>query len=328
MRDQSLVRRHRGFTLIELLVVIAIIAVLIALLLPAVQQAREAARRSECKNKLKQLGLALHNYHDTVLCFPYSTSGSQSLNVGAVGTNHCWLEFVLPYIDQAPLYNQLNFSIDNNSGTNYTVLNMKPYPFQACPSNPYSSSMTAIDGSTFYGFAPGGQWTTGILCYAPNAGPAITAHWASSTGSLDCVAIGTPSYCATPGSDHYTASPSGAPGMFAFCGIVSTRIRDVTDGTSNTLLLCERRGELNSYQGIWGTTQGGVLTGMKVNSPQMTKTLSGSFYQNNSGAGSHHVGGAHFLLGDGTVRFISDNIDFVTYNRLGAKADGQTLGEF
>src|ERR1700733_10552979 len=108
--------RCRGFTLIELLVVIAIIAVLIALLLPAVQQARESARRTQCKNNLKQYGLALHNYHDTYSRFPYSTSGSQSLNVNSVGTNHNWLEFILPFIEQTTLYNQLNFTIDNCAG--------------------------------------------------------------------------------------------------------------------------------------------------------------------------------------------------------------------
>ena len=100
-------RRPRGFTLIELLVVIAIIAVLIALLLPAVQQAREAARRTQCKNNAKQLGLALHNYHDTFLMFPMSYGQG---NYGEGGKFISWLTASLPYIDQAPLYNSLDFS--------------------------------------------------------------------------------------------------------------------------------------------------------------------------------------------------------------------------
>src|SRR4026208_1354378 len=95
-----------GFTLIELLVVIAIIAILIALLLPAVQQAREAARRSQCKNNLKQLGLALHSYHDSIMRLPYS-SGTNVAN-----NRHVWTEFLLPYVDQAPLFKQINFKID------------------------------------------------------------------------------------------------------------------------------------------------------------------------------------------------------------------------
>ncbi|MDB5338411.1 MAG: hypothetical protein JWN70_4030, partial [Planctomycetaceae bacterium] len=94
-----------GFTLIELLVVIAIIAVLIALLLPAVQQAREAARRSQCKNNLKQLGLALHNYHDTYGVFPYAQTPCCS-------GGHTWVEMLLPFMDQAPMYNQINFNLD------------------------------------------------------------------------------------------------------------------------------------------------------------------------------------------------------------------------
>ncbi len=100
---RSLSSRHRGFTLIELLVVIAIIAILIALLLPAVQQAREAARRTQCKNHLKQLGLALHNYHDTYSVFPY---GHQSEVTGARHRRACWFQSILPFVDQAPLYNK------------------------------------------------------------------------------------------------------------------------------------------------------------------------------------------------------------------------------
>src|SRR5262245_16035146 len=101
-------RSRKGFTLIELLVVIAIIAVLIALLLPAVQQAREAARRSQCKNNLKQIGLGLHNYHDTFGVFAPGFISSTSNSTTGIGTGWASSAFILPYIDQAPLYNQLN----------------------------------------------------------------------------------------------------------------------------------------------------------------------------------------------------------------------------
>ncbi|OYW19556.1 MAG: prepilin-type cleavage/methylation domain-containing protein, partial [Planctomycetales bacterium 12-60-4] len=126
-------QRHRshGFTLIELLVVIAIIAILIALLLPAVQQAREAARRTQCRNNLKQLGLAMHNYHDNYLTFPqahFQIQGASSWNGHGI-----WVS-VLPYLDQAPLYGQYNFSQDYTAGANTTVRNARVAAFR-CPSD-------------------------------------------------------------------------------------------------------------------------------------------------------------------------------------------------
>ncbi len=327
MRNRTLGRRRRGFTLIELLVVIAIIAVLIALLLPAVQQAREAARRSQCKNNLKQLGLALHNYHDNLKVFPFSTSGNQSggsnCSIG-VGKNHTWNEFILPYIDQAPLYNSIDFTIDNTVGVNTTALNNRTYSFQACPSNPFSDKRGAMDGLPFFAFT-GTSWSINPACYMPCAGPTLTTPWTAV--ARDCSA-GSGSYCGITGTSICAGgTPSQSPGMFAFTGVLSTSVRDVTDGTSNTLLLCERRGELTYYVGIFSTTQMGVPTGMKINSPQILVNSTGS-YEQNCGASSYHVGGAHFCMADGAVRFISNNIDFATYNYLGGKSEGNVVGDF
>src|SRR5437879_4300140 len=131
-------RRRKGFTLIELLVVIAIIAVLVALLLPAVQQAREAARRSQCKNQLKQLGLAIHNYHESFNCLPpgntaaINTSGGFS-RWGGVSVH----TMILPNIDQAPLYNQYNFNMCGSyEGTNSAAtLRQARVPIYRCPSD-------------------------------------------------------------------------------------------------------------------------------------------------------------------------------------------------
>ena len=125
--------RRSAFTLIELLVVIAIIAVLIALLLPAVQQAREAARRSQCKNNLKQYGLALHNYHDNYGCFPIGSEANWSN-----GAFLSWQSRILPYVDQSPIYNQINFSTPGVIGINLSdgqPLRMHTLPYASCPSD-------------------------------------------------------------------------------------------------------------------------------------------------------------------------------------------------
>jgi prepilin-type processing-associated H-X9-DG protein len=297
--------------LIELLVVIAIIAVLIALLLPAVQQAREAARRSECKNKLKQIGLALHNYHDSILCFPYSST----LECGVGMPSHVWTEFILPYIDQAPMYNQINFIVSNNDNntsnnnpTNFALLSSRPLPFQQCPSNA-KDGFTTITGGNF------DTMNAQIMNYAPSSGPMRTDQV-----SPDCAA-GAGSYCDYPNTTWNSASPSATPGLFGGRNCLSSRLRDITDGTSNTIMVGERRGELCRHIGLFSNNFQGFWTGQKINSPSIQPT-NDSAYEQNSGMSSYHVGGAHAVFADGSVKFISQNIDFPTFNYLGNKADG------
>src|SRR5215471_1612579 len=163
--------RKRGFTLIELLVVIAIIAVLVALLLPAVQQAREAARRSQCKNNLKQIGLALHNYHEQHKQFPplaiwaYLPPGQTALQPG-MQRNYTFLTLLLPHLDQGPLYNQINFTLpllgQRTSAGN--LISATKLPVLMCPSDqtyttpPYDLSWTNYSGSAMYWAIWG--WTT------------------------------------------------------------------------------------------------------------------------------------------------------------------------
>lgn len=325
MQRSRIGTRPVGFTLIELLVVIAIIAVLIALLLPAVQQAREAARRSECKNKMKQFGLALHNYHDTVNRFPYSST----LNFSSL-PKHVWLEFLLPYIDQAPLYNKIDFTIDVGTGTNYTNLNNLILTAQACPSNPYSSSKVTKNGGAGYtNSGTGGLWSTNALNYTVCGGP-TTLSTVSTYILYDCSPYGTaPNFCNIPPA---AANADGAasnlnPGMFGPRSEYSSQIRDVLDGTSNTLMLCEIRGELITYHGIWTANFPGTFTGLKINRTGITNT-NDTDWQNNGGMASYHVGGAHALMGDGSVRFLSNNIDFPTFNYIGGKSEGQVVGEF
>ena len=312
---QELGCQRRGFTLIELLVVIAIIAVLISLLLPAVQQAREAARRSQCKNNLKQLGLALHNYHDTYNVFPpgalaMSTAGvaykpgdaepGRTAVVGGWG----WTTFVLPWIDQGPLYNSLAPN-GNNFPSAPTTLTKTILPVFLCPSDASPAIHTAT--------AMGGDGATNG--HAKSNYPAIY-------GSTSV--------------DYVQKSAESTRGLFWYNS--ATRIRDITDGGSNTIMVTERYwdgGDSETRRGAtWagkcdGTT-GQLNVGNKyanivraANHPDwVVKGL------NTNSASSRHVGGVHFVLGDGGVRFISENLDAATYQNLAQMADGLIIGQF
>jgi len=287
--------RRRAFTLIELLVVIAIIAILIALLLPAVQQAREAARRSTCKNNLKQIGLALHNYHDTHRIFPpgYCRAGSGDRN-NFIG----WATFILPFMDQAPLYNQVQsnegFDTKWNTLTAFTGTNgiaKTVIPAYNCPSDPMGGINTDISGSY---------------------------------GKSNYLMVG---------SKYPTISQ-----IIVFGRNSNVRIRDLTDGTSNTMLGGERTTQGADIGGIWiGST--GPSAGYIIHAaPQFLRESDPNTYlmstqingttNRNYGFSSSHVGGAHFLLGDGRIRFLSENIDKTTYDRLATINDGNVLGEF
>ncbi len=308
-------QKKRGFTLIELLVVIAIIAILIALLLPAVQQAREAARRSTCKNNLKQLGLALHNYHDTHRVFPFGQQGEVG---GARHRRTCWFQMILPFIDQAPLYKV--FTADNTEYIHSMPNSIKRavVPSMICPSNPSSPSFGG--GGSGNGFQ--GNY---VVCFGSNGGPSATSNGAAM--------------------DNATNSN----GMFSRNS--KTSMRDITDGTSNTIMGGEsitRPGTSGwgGAGGYWGGAPHGSFaftTEEPPNSPlpdtvYACKTT--SFAQapcastSNSPdrhwnfARSFHVGGAQFILADGSVRFISENINRGTYRALGTKSGGETLGEF
>lgn len=229
MSRSHYVRRQRGFTLIELLVVIAIIAVLVALLLPAVQQAREAARRSSCKNNLKQLGLAIHNYHDTHSVFPPGTINAGESGCDSVGftpgelRNHTAYMFLLPYLDQAPLYNQIDFSLPTGDSH-----------FGAC--TPLSSFTEQVDAN---GDPILDQFISVFVCpsddgedYRHSPGTVYSYHHARRT-----------SYGLTQWTTEYTLAttfnsdgdrrrtPWGLNG--------SAKFRDFQDGTSTTLALLE-----------------------------------------------------------------------------------------
>lgn len=299
-------KRKAGFTLIELLVVIAIIAVLVALLLPAVQQAREAARRAECRNRLKQLGIALNNYEETAKILPYSSTSQ-----GGGGPAHVWTEFILPYVDQLALYEQINFDIAINAAPNDVLVRDKGFVFQKCPSNPFSDTFRTLTGAGF------DTINSQIMNYAPCQGPQR-----ADGQLLDCPADNT--LCSKAGTDWNNANPSANPGIFGGRNIYATRLSAITDGMSNVIMLGERRGELGNHTGLFSNNFQGTWTGLRINSPRINRANTGD-YRNNSGMSSYHTGGAHCVYADGSVHFLSDNIDFTMFNYLGDKADGEPI---
>lgn len=327
MRSQR--RKLDGFTLIELLVVIAIIAILIALLLPAVQQAREAARRTQCRNNLKQIGLAMHNYHDAFQTFPIGNlyRGTQA----GMGNGWSWISYVLPYIDLANDYNQLNFAYGGRCSEymgqqetlapngNYTWKKTKPV--LSCPSDPNG-------GGTFSGPTGSGAYTV------TNGTMAVSTYLGVCGKSLawDC-GMG-PLWSITSADDVPCQNTTGYEGIFYNNSRV--RIGDITDGTSNTCAVGERGQNVSLSYGwpLCGRGYPPLYSGRKDHILEMF-TFSRGVPNDNPDSGpsnqkywSWHEGGAHFLMGDGAVRFISYSINNPTYQALGTRAGGEVIGEF
>ncbi len=314
--DHSHDSRSRGFTLIELLVVIAIIAVLIGLLLPAVQAAREAARRAQCVNNLKQLGLAAHNYVDTNLAFPQGGYYSQdSATIGCNQWMHSYLLGLSAFFEQGNLYNAFNSSVRYYCTTvpsNYTVHGAKLATL-ACPSDP---AVLAGNGAyTMTGFPV--PFTAGITSYRGNSGPWVNPTRGSSGGGAQ---LGPP----VPGN------PSPDPNWSAMLGNAlgviyvgaSTTLGSITDGTSNTILIGESvYGRLSLFdQNCWhwwtaGNYADTLQTSMfPINPDKTLKDSTDPTTANGANvfvisASSNHPGGANFAFCDGSVRFLKNTIN-------------------
>ena len=308
--------RGRGFTLIELLVVIAIIAVLMALLLPAVQQAREAARRTQCKNNLKQIGLALHNYHDVANAFPPGFIQGDLSNP-ALHRGLGWGAMLLPYIDQSPLYNKLSFVAGVGPGTPEwkTII-----PAWQCPSDNQLSG-DATYGATGPGSCTGGSGCSSITTQAACVTPCT---WSAPPVSTGFAAKGT--YVGNYGSLAFnnTATQWGNGTEF---GNSRVNIRDMTDGTSNTFATGERAMKAGpaTWAGVRGDDDNSKANGRLV----LGSTASGlPNSSSTTGFSSNHVGGCHMLLCDGSVRFVSENLSNSTWNNLGCRNDGNVIGDF
>ena len=340
--------QKRGFTLIELLVVIAIIAILVALLLPAVQQAREAARRTQCKNNLKQIGLALHNYHDVHKTFPpgyivdHGNLPNQmfdSVHTTNVRHGWGWSMYALPFMDQAPLFQQLLSSgrgveelVDTGNLLSRSVLSG-----YICPSSADSGDDRA--GQSNY-----------IGMNAVDQAFVTSSRAGNVRGTaIDAVADGAEVY--------------DLDGTFSRNSKI--RIRDITDGTSNTIVVGERTKFLNvndrrfnckagwwigtdrmatpnsqRMRADWEEFSGLGVLGITANGINSTVVTGNATALDRSecvlGFNSTHVGGAQFVLGDGSVRFISENVDHnpgtaaadSIYENLAQRNDGNVIGEY
>lgn len=316
---------RRGFTLVELLVVIAIIGILIALLLPAVQAAREAARRSECTNKLKQIGLGLHNYADVQKAFPIGCR-----NDTAGGWAISWWVPLMPFVEQAPTYdkwpqNLIHCGYVDGQAAIGPLVNGQVFNFMLCPSSPLPPLGPAR------GNAPLGVCVPNYVGIAGAVGAVHTA--------------GTPTADAVVTSGHGPFSIRGV-----FMQIKSTRFADMTDGTSNTLMVGEQSDWVRNTDGtkVDMRSSGGTYGyGFCMGTAAATAGAERQFnlttinypvgYKINSFVGdmssntpiqAAHPGGANALLGDGSVRFLSNSLSQVTLNQLAVRDDGQVLAEF
>ncbi len=309
--------KNRGFTLIELLVVIAIIAILIALLLPAVQQAREAARRSQCKNNLKQLGLATHNYHDSHNVFPISH--------GDTGNSFGWRAMILPYVDQSPLYNKINFNGKIVDAGNLEVA-QTPLGLFHCPSDPSANNVSG--GNQVWS-----NWCFPASCPAASRNNiAVTTYKGVDGRAYDQSLTASP----MPHGmfDRRMGLQASGGGNSLITPNRTMKMRDVLDGTSNVLFVGENSPGFHAWSS-WAAWHSPMTTAFPINHPfavwgdAQTRISSGAHgWIDGFAASSYHEGGAHFLMVDGSVHFFSENMDFLTYQQLGHPMDGLPVGGF
>jgi prepilin-type N-terminal cleavage/methylation domain-containing protein/prepilin-type processing-associated H-X9-DG protein len=339
MRSWSNVWRGRAFTLIELLVVIAIIGVLIGLLLPAVQKVREAANRARCSNNLKQFGLALHSYANTN--DGKLPPGGRVRNADWSQDQGSWLVYTLPYMEQEALYQFYAPQLQpDGPGGPYSIesipnWNQQPNPaYMRCPSDDhdyttwpacsYVGSIGPQCVNSACGFQPY-QWS---LCSSP--GPATAPPGVETSIPF--------------GSDGAYSNNANLRGCFSRLG-TPVALRDIMDGTSNTILVGEVRPNehdfmakpswYGGYTSHWSAFNGGsshASTLAPINYRTDQQVACGSdpqrSWQNwnlSWGFKSRHTGGANFLFGDGSVHFLSEQIDYTTYQYLGDRMDGQSL---
>jgi prepilin-type N-terminal cleavage/methylation domain-containing protein/prepilin-type processing-associated H-X9-DG protein len=320
-----------GFTLIELLVVIAIIAVLIGLLVPAVQKVREAAARMKCTNNLKQIGLALHSYHDANTVFPpgYADGNTNPASTpdNDVGPGWGWASFLLPYLEQGNVFNQINFKQGVGIGSNAPVSQLPLAIFQ-CPSDPYQQNFTT--------------WPTSVVVAHSNY--VGCNGWEECFFNAGGAGVG-------DGSDGL-AGGLGQAGNGLFFRNSRNNVASVTDGLSNTIVVGERSGNHSPSTWTGAVTGGRCPAWMATQPPAPYAPPPGPAYDNADydealvlahGNATHlpsadfpifdpdvfysmHAGqGANFLFGDGSVHFLTSGINPFTFQYLCTIAGGETF---
>ncbi len=321
MNDYSKPRRFacpRGFTLIELLVVIGVVALLLALLLPAVQSAREAARRAQCSANLRQIGIALHNYHDGFGSFPVGRIATYDPRYDG-GKPPCtawlidksFLVMILPQMDQSTLYNHINQSVTINGRENSTIRAVAVATY-ACPSDPEAGRARPMDLSVFSFYR---------LADASQPLQFVATSYSGCFGSFDVDALTSRLHC--PPARQLTAQANGSIGDTAPIGAAS-----ISDGLSNTLFVAEKAvttfHDLDDFDptlfqryGLWTEGNWGRTILSTFYPPNYWKDGSVStWWARLHGASSLHPGGLNGLMGDGSVRFIKDTIQSWPTNPL------------
>jgi len=315
---------RRGFTLIELLVVIAIIAILVALLLPAVQQAREASRRSACKNNFRQVALAMHNYHEVHKLFPpgiligNASAATCNNSSGNSRNGFGWSALILPMLEQTAIYQNLDFRY---------AYNLQPPEISAglygtkggigeiitvflCPSDPKGTERVNLSDSTTYNSV------------GTDRDDAAPSNMSGVADSIQWRCVTSPSTI----TEFPKARDIDAKGILY--GFSSTSFDSIVDGSSNTLLIAETSGGAKGTNAgkCWATLNL-VDLGSGINGPN---TLPRGTYtiSRNLGPSSHHTGGCHFAMADGAVRFVSENAAQSLLAALATRQGEETVGEF